>query len=194
MRIGLDIDGVFYNFTKAYHQWLNHTKGMSLSLDDEAQTWNWFLEWETVEDFIENLHESVDAEHMYWTGEAYEPNLAQNLLDLRNAGHSLHFVTARTFGRKRCPEEATRSWLRNNHLIFDTLTVSKDKTSVQTDVFLEDNLKNYDLLDAAGVTSYLVNRPYNLENDSRRRVNSVDEFTKLILEDSWHSSASSVAY
>lgn len=190
MRIGFDVDGVLYKFTHAYHLWLNQTKGMSLSLDDEAQTWDWFLAWETTEEFCQNLHESVDAGSMYWVGELCEPQIAQNLRDLRAAGHTIHVVTARTFGKIKCPEEATRSWFSYNDLVFDTITVSKDKTAVETDLFIEDNLANYDRLDAAGVTSYLVNRPYNLQKDNRRRVNSVDEFTKLILEDSWRSSVS----
>lgn len=194
MRIGLDIDGVFYRFTRAYHLWLNESKGMSLSLDDEAQTWDWFLDWETVEQFQQNLHDSVDSGHMYWSGELYEPTMSQNLYDLRAEGHTIHFVTARTFGKTSCPEAATRHWLEENNLIYDTLTISKDKTAVKTDVFLEDNLKNYDALEAVGVKSYLVNRPYNLQKDYRRRVTTVDEFTKLILEGRCYSSASSVAY
>lgn len=194
MRVGLDVDGVLYRFTKAYHLWLNNTKGMSLSLEDEAQTWDWFLDWETSEEFGKNLHESVDAGHMYWLGELYEPQIAQNLRDLKASGHSIHVVTARTFGVLRCPEQATRHWFDNNDLVYDTLTISKDKTVVETDVFLEDNLKNYDVLEAAGIRSYLVNRPYNLQEDNRRRVDSVDEFTKLILEDTCYSSASSAAY
>lgn len=194
MRIGLDIDGVFYRFTKAYHLWLNQTKGMSLSLDDEAQTWDWFLKWETAQEFAQNLHESVDAGHMYWLGESYEPQLAHNLRELRSAGHSIHFVTARTFGRSACPEAATQHWLAVNDYIYDTLTVSKDKLAVKTDLFLEDNLANYDALEAAGVTSYLVNRPYNLQNDQRRRVDTVDEFTGLILENAWQSLGSFAAY
>jgi uncharacterized HAD superfamily protein len=182
MNIGLDIDGVFYRFTKAYHLWMNQSRGMSLDLEVEALTWDWFLEWETSEQFGKNLNDSVDAGFMYWVGDLYETTMPQNLRDLRAAGHSIHFVTARTFGVLKCPKQATEHWLAENDLIYDSLTISKDKTAVKTDVFLEDNLKNYDILEAAGVKSYLVNRPYNLENDTRRRVNSVNEFTKLILE------------
>ena len=187
MRIGFDVDGVFYKFTKTYHQWLNQSQGMNLSLEDEALTWDWFLEWETKEQFCQNLHDSVDAGFMYWQGELYEATIKQNLLDLRAAGHTIHIVTARTFGLSKCPEKATRHFFKENDLVYDTLTISKDKTAIKTDLFIEDNLTNYDLLEAAGVTSYLVNRPYNLQNDTRRRVNSVDEFTRLILEEKWQS-------
>lgn len=187
MRIGFDVDGVIYRFTKAYHLWLNKHRGMSLDPDVEAHSWNWFSEWESYDEFCMNLHEGVDSRELYWEGELYEPTISQNLLDLRAAGHTIHVVTARYFGVSECSKEATRHFFRNNGLVFDTLAIAKDKTTVQTDLFLEDNLQNYEHLEAHGVTSYLVNRPYNLQKDNRRRVNTVDEFTKLILEDKWRS-------
>lgn len=188
MRIGFDVDGVIYRFTKAYHIWLNANRGMSLDPEVEAQTWDWFTEWESQDEFIMNLHDGVDSGDLYWQGELYEPSIAQNLLDLRAAGHTIHVVTARTFGIQKCPEEATRHFFSNNGLIFDTLDITRDKTSVPTDLFLEDSLRNYRDLELAGMTSYLVNRPYNqVKNSNMRRVNTVDEFTKLILEEKWQS-------
>lgn len=187
MRIGFDVDGVIYRFTKAYHIWLNENRGMSLDVEVEAQTWDWFTEWESQDEFILNLHDAVDSGDIYWHGELYEPTIAQNLRDLRAAGHSIHIVTARTFGIEKCSKEATKHWFSNHGLVYDTLTIARDKACVPTDLFLEDHLRNYDVLEKAGVASYLVNRPYNLYNDNRRRVNTVDEFTKLILEDKWRS-------
>ncbi|KAI4217860.1 MAG: hypothetical protein L6R40_008818, partial [Gallowayella cf. fulva] len=65
-------------------------QGMSLDPEEEAQTWDWFTQWETVEEFRMNLHDSVDAKQIYWLGELYEPQIKQNLLDLRAAGHTIH--------------------------------------------------------------------------------------------------------
>ena len=182
MRIGFDVDEVLYKFTRAYHLWLNQYRGMSLNLDLEAHTWNWFEEWETKEQFGQNLHDSVDAGIMYWQGDLYEPGIAEDMRKLQAAGHTIHIVTARLFGKTKCPEEATRTWFTSNNLPFDTITISKDKTAVETDYFIEDNEKNYDALEALGVQVYLVNRPHNLQNDSRRRVNSVKEFINIVLE------------
>lgn len=187
MRIGFDVDGVIYRFAKAYHLWVNQSLGMTLDPEKEAHAWDWFLDWQTKEEFCESLHDSVDSGHMYWVGDLYEPTIKQNLLDLRAAGHTIHIITARTFGREKCPLKATEHFFAAKELVYDEIVVSKDKTAVKTDLFIEDNLQNYDLLEAAGVTSYLINRPYNLRNDTRRRVNSVDEFTRLILEERWHS-------
>lgn len=186
MRIGFDVDGVIYRFTKAYHLWMNQTHGMSLDPEVEAHSWNWYEDWENAAQFRQNLHDSVDARQIYWQGELYEPTIAQNLADLRAAGHTIHVVTARFYGVSECSHKATRHFFAENGLVYDTLDFSRVKESVKTDVFLEDNLNNYDALEAAGVTSYLVNRPYNaVKDDSRRRVDSVNAFTQLILEEKW---------
>lgn len=182
MRVGFDVDGVLYRMTKAYHQWMNTTAGMSLDLEEEAQTWDWYDQWETLEQFHQNLHDGVDARQMYWEGELYEPSIAQDLLRLRTAGHTIHVVTARFYGKLECPQEATRYWFSNNRLIYDTMDFSKDKKMCLPDVFIEDNLDNYDALEAAGVRAYLINRRYNLRNDTRRRVNSVHEYVNDVLE------------
>jgi FMN phosphatase YigB (HAD superfamily) len=181
MKVGFDADGVIYRFTKAYHLWMNQSKGMSLDPEVEAQTWDWFEDWETVPEFLESMDKATDAGFLFWQGDLCEETIPQNLHDLREAGHTIHVVTHRFSGKVSCVQEATRSWFAKKGLIYDTLDFSGDKTSVKTDLFIEDNLKNYDALDAAGVKSYLVNRPYNLQNDYRRRVNSVNEFTNLIL-------------
>lgn len=187
MRIGFDVDGVIYKFTKAYHLWKNQSAGMNLDPDAEATSWDWYEEWETLDQFRLNLHDSVDAGLMYWQGELYEPQIAQNLKDLRAAGHTIHVVTARFYGVSKCSEDATKHFFAKNDLEYDTMHFSNKKDSVETDLFIEDHVKNYDALEMAGVTSYLVNRPYNLLDDNRRRVDTVDEFTRLILEDAWQS-------
>lgn len=187
MRIGFDVDEVIYRFTKAYHLWLNEAKGMDLDPEEKVQTYNWFMRWESYDEFALNLHDAVDAGKMYWEGDLYEPQIAHNLRELREAGHTIHVVTARLFGVEKCALEATKHFFAANDLIYDEMSVAKDKTSIQTDLFLEDNIKNYDALERAGTVSYLVNRPYNLLDDNRRRVDTVDEFTGLILEDAWQS-------
>ena len=193
MRIGFDVDEVIYKFTKAYHMWLNEAKGMILDPEEKVQTYDWFTRWESYDEFSLNLHEAVDAGKMYWEGEVYEPQIAHNLQELRDAGHTIHIVTARLFGIQKCALEATQHFFAANGLIYDTMDITEDKALVSTDIFLEDNIKNYDALEAAGVTSYLINRSYNLRDDNRRRVDTVDEFTGLILENAWQSLDSPVA-
>lgn len=182
MIIGFDSDGVLYRFTKAYHSWMNLNNGMSLDLEVEAQTWDWFLDWQSVEQFKQAMDESVDAGYLFWQGELYEPEIPSFIADLQAKGHSVHLVTHRFSGKTKCAKAATEHFYDSVGIRFDSITYSRDKTVVDVDVFIEDNVANYDALDAAGVEVYLVNRPYNQENDSRRRVDSVKQFIELILE------------
>lgn len=185
-KVGWDSDGVLYRFTKAYHLWMNTSQGMSLDLEVEAQTWDWFEDFgQTTEQFLEAMHNSVDAGQLFWEGELYEATIPQNIADLTAAGHENHLVTHRFSGKIKCSKQATEHFYASKGIKFDSITYSKDKTVVPVDVFLEDNLANYDALEVAGITSYLINRPYNLQNDTRRRVKTVDEFTKIVLEDRW---------
>jgi FMN phosphatase YigB (HAD superfamily) len=190
MRIGWDFDGVLYRFTKAYHSWMNERHGMDLDVEVEALTWDWFEEWQTIEEFLQCMDDAVDAKHLFWTGELYEPEIPEYLHKLKAAGHTNHLVTHRFSGVLECPQAATRHFVEENGLVFDSVQFSKDKTVGQTDVFIEDNLNNYDALEAAGIKPFLINRPYNqVDGDNRRRVNSVREFTDLILEQKWQSLA-----
>lgn len=183
MKIGWDSDGVLYRLTKAYHLWMNQEHGMDLDPEMEAEDWDWFLNFgQTVEQFLETMDNAVDAGHLFWTGELYEPTIVQNIADLKAAGHTNHLVTHRFSGKVKCSRQATEHFYASVGIQFDSIQYSRDKSIAGTDIFIEDNLSNYDALEQAGILVYLINRPYNLENDARRRVNSVDEFTKLILE------------
>jgi hypothetical protein len=121
-----------------------------------------------------------------YLGEPYEGAIG-GLWRLEAAGHHLHLVTARGTHTED-PElagliqAATVRWVAEHFIPHDTLTFSKDKTVVPADFAVDDNLANYDALEAAGVVSFLVNRPWNAPTgDGRRRVDSLAAFAAIIL-------------
>lgn len=181
LRVGCDLDGVVYNFTKKFCGEA-HKNGFDLS--DTPDSWNWFESCGmTREQFEDIMHSSVDDLQLFWKGDMLD-NAANHMARLRDAGHEIHIVTHRESGNVYTSESATRYWLDTKGVMFDSLTFSKDKTVVPVDVFIEDNIDNYDALEAAGVKAYLVNRSYNqAEGDERRRVNSFEEFADLILNE-----------
>jgi FMN phosphatase YigB (HAD superfamily) len=180
MKIGWDSDGVLYRFTKAYHTWMNEAYGFNFDVESEAQVWNWFHAWQSPEDFLRCMDEGVDAGYLFWQGELYEPEIPELILSLKQAGHENYLITHRFSGKAKCPQDATKHFYEEQGVKFDDIIFSKDKTVAKMDVFIEDNVDNYDSLDAAGVKVYLINRPYNQIDDSRRRVSSVKEFVSLI--------------
>jgi uncharacterized HAD superfamily protein len=187
MRIGLDVDGVLYHFTHAYN-----TKLQSLGheFDDlfvEPDTWDYFTKYGyTTEEFLAHLDEMVDNKQLFWQGELYEEDIPEWIDKLRDEGHTIHFVTNRFSGKSECAEEATRHFFDSRGIHYDTLTFSSDKTVVETDVFLEDNLKNFEKIWAANRVCYLVNRPYNQTGeDEAFRVDTFSEFARMFLPGGW---------
>jgi len=145
-------------------------------------------------------HEDLGCTHEEWiaaldvateSGALYDtvpfPGAVEAMRKLYWAGHFIHIVTARgTFHGNRHNDrihEITRQQVEDFAVPHHSLTFTRDKASVPTDYFIDDNLKNYENLRQAGVNAYLLNRPWNqyahVRND--HRIDTVDEFVDLIL-------------
>lgn len=185
MKIGLDLDGVIYNFTKVYNAKLIELGHHDVILEEEPDTWDYFIQYGyTMDEFRAHMDELVDSKRLFWTGDLYEESIPENIRQLRKAGHTIHIVTNRFSGKILCPEQGTRHFLDSKGIEYDSLTFSPDKTVIKTDVFLEDNLKNFEALWSADIICYLINRPYNQtgkDEDEGFRVDSFQEFSTLWL-------------
>jgi len=106
---------------------------------------------------------------------------------LHMEGHSIHLVTARGFHgpHRELIRLLTVKWLREWTIPHDSLTFSMDKTVVGSDFFIDDSLRNYDALEAAGVSVFLLNRPHNQVDDGvyRHRVNTLHEFVDIAVRE-----------
>ena len=151
VRIGIDLDGVCYDFALHLRRYLVEWLGHAPEPYEHLHSWD------------------------FWTRWGWDDNPA--------AGHELHIVTARDFGSTPdASERATRRWLQEYDIPYTSLTISRDKTSVPTDVFVEDYLPNYEKLHAAGTKAYLVNREWNAPyDDGRNRVTDIGEFARVVL-------------
>lgn len=164
MRIGVDLDGCVYDFVGALRTWLCSNHGMESDWLPDAQRWDFFEDWGlTAPQFLQHCTESVDAGHLFRHG--WPIHGAKRALDtLRAEGHTLHVVTNRAFGRRSV--ENTEAWLIEHAIPFDSLTFAADKTTVRTDAFIEDNVENHLALRAAGVKSFLLQRPWNAHHQA----------------------------
>jgi 5' nucleotidase, deoxy (Pyrimidine), cytosolic type C protein (NT5C) len=186
LRIGVDLDGVCYDFADSLRIYLARTRQTEKYTvkDGEVDKWHFYLDWGmTVEDFLDHCHKGADLGIIFALGKPRDA--AQDAISfMKLMGHSIHIVTDRSFGRAvgyNSSEFNTKKWLNSYEIEYDSLTFSADKTCVPTDIFIEDKLENYDCLVAAGVDCYLVNRPWNESpGDSRKRVNSIQEFATIV--------------
>ena len=185
MRVGIDLDGVCYDFADSFRRYLSVTNRTEYKVAfGEPDKWHFYRDWGMTDDeFVNHCHLGADLGIIFGQGSPRD-DAPSALQFIKAMGNSIHIVTDRSFGRSlgtNSSERNTIKWLTRWEIPYDTIDFSSDKTSVKTDVFVEDKLDNYDALVASGVDCYLVERPWNIDSgDCRKRVKSIQEFASIV--------------
>lgn len=180
MRIGVDIDDVLFPW---YDQ--AHVACTAAGITNGITPTSWYVHESygcTLEEWIAALSAATLDGSLY-RGDPY-PGAVDALERLKAAGHTIHLVTARgLLQHGELIKAHTYRWVAD-HLahVVDSLTFSKDKTVVPVDVFIDDNVKNYDAVEAAGIECWLIDRPWNQDTgDGRWRFSSFAEYADDLL-------------
>jgi hypothetical protein len=186
VHVGFDMDGVTHEYRVGYWNTLRrmgHPVGATEPPTfDENPTWDTHAEYGiTDDDDIAIIRIGSDMGTLFGSAPPIKGSRdAMNLL--YDAGHRITIITARDNatipGRDH---EVTEGWLRRWGFRYDTLRIDVDKTVIPTDVFIEDRVRNYDALEAAGSRPFLITYPYNDEPDARRRVVDAWHFARSIV-------------
>lgn len=186
MRIGLDLDGVIYDFGSAFRKFLIEQRGWDPKWCTEPTRWEFYEDWGlNLEGFKRLCHVAADSNRLWCVyGVLGGASVKEHLLRLKNAGHTIHIITHRGFGSHRAISSLeTSRWLCLHEIPYDTLTFCGDKTIIKTDFMIEDNVDNYVALEKSGCQSVLINRPWNSQLENARRVDTVAEFVDMILRE-----------
>lgn len=183
LTVGFDLDGVGYDFGASVRRYLDSI-GRRYGWKDGAEephTWNFFEYWGMDrEEFKAICDSGVDAGYIF--SGPQRPGFSEAVAKVAERGHHIVIITDRQFGSSpRASHRATEAWLKEHDVYYDQLIFSADKTCMKTDFFVEDKLENYDALHNAGTRPYLITRPWNLEDDNRRRINSVTDYADSIV-------------
>lgn len=163
--VGIDLDGVVYPFDEVNRGWL---KDRGHGEFPPATQWRCYDDWDMEEEvWIEEYVLSIDYGHMFAHGGTI-PNSKETLLRLKEDGHQIHIVTARTHGKLAV--ENTMIWLKREGIPYDTLTFAEDKTILKADYFIEDRVENYERLRAAGTEAFLLIQPWNAHAPKEHRI------------------------
>lgn len=189
LDLGIDIDNVLYPWSTIFTRWAERRKGVPPgTLDDHALTWTWYKDqWGmTTPEFLDHYKAGVQAGVIFAEGDP-TPGSVSAMRRLHVAGHRLHYVTNRAIDgvTEEHAFNATHRWLHDHGFPVDSLTVSADKNSVRTDIFLDDSADNIRALDAAGHPNPVVwDRPHNRAElnlgDRTRRVFNWHQFEALV--------------
>lgn len=184
MRIGYDLDGIGYVFGRAVRQSL-FQEGVFLEdpTDEFCKHWDFYEFWGMdKEGFRAATDRGVDRGIVFGPGDGLtRPNFFESIVRTKALGHKNIIVTHRYQGSPGMAQRNTYKWLEPYEDFIDEVIFSEDKTVGDCDMFVEDNLANYDRLVDAGVDAYLVDRPWNGPySDSRARISDVSEYADLV--------------
>ena len=181
MRIGVDIDDVIFPWYERAHYASQHagiTNGVT------PRSWYPFREYGcTTEAWLDALAAFTRGNCWLYNGQPFE-GAAAALHQLKDAGHTIHIVTARGYLSDGPNVRAkTARWLDIWSIPHDTLTFSKDKTVVRTDWFVDDNADNIRAVNAAGSRGVLMHQTWNEDAHDLERVDTITAFAKTVLEE-----------
>lgn len=175
LRIGLDIDDVLFPWSDHAHRAATRagiTNGRTIT------QWSMHLDYGCTPDTFWDVINQAYLGGMLLR-DPY-PGVTDLLQAARAAGHTIHLVTARGFEGHLAPmiRRHTIEWAQQ--IPHDTLTFAKDKTVVDTDVFLDDNADTVAALRHYGTDAYLRDQLHNQAADpTLPRVTDLQHFLDL---------------
>lgn len=183
LSIGMDLDGVNYNFAASLRRYLR-TIGHPHEMPDPL-IWDFFGDpgWGnlTPAEFVSHAHDGVNAGIVFRSMDWF-PYANEAWEIIRGLGHTIDVATDRTFGNPGQSQRNTIDALAEKGLEYDTITFTADKTSINPDMMLEDKAENFLALEAAGVDAWLVTRPWNQHVKTDKRVLDVLHFAEVVRE------------
>jgi hypothetical protein len=153
MRIGVDLDGVLYNFTASLSDYIGHAAGQWYPY--RPSCWEFYeTDWGmSLTEYLAWFEQGVDAGWIFAVGAPAKGSI-EALHALKARGHTIHLITDRNVGEKA--KVNTTLWLSAHGVPYDTLTFCNgNKASlVNVDLAVDDRPKLVDEYRAAGVEAY----------------------------------------
>jgi len=180
MKIGVDLDGVLYEFDKTARYMLREYRGYrhtTHGLHEESTHWDYISERVRPEDWRWLWREGVQL-GLFRYGHVVAGGII-GLKGLLDAGHKLVVITHR-------PTEAipdTLEWLAYQRIPFSEIHILSDKepkTNVDAAVLIDDKPENCYQWMAAGRRALLFNRAWNQSCRSIKRVYGWEDALNVI--------------
>lgn len=184
LDVGIDLDGVGYDFAYDLHCWIERNRLISKFRTprpyNPPTVWEFHSGWGlTRAKFHRLCSDAVDAGFMFRYGTPTE-GFVEALAELRAKGHRVHIITARNFGGIGASRRNTRGWLLEHGVEYDSLTFTSKKSSVRTDIMIEDYAPNFFDLKRAGTVAVLMTQEWNKSFSNLDRVSTMSEFVGVV--------------
>ena len=191
MRIGVDIDNVISTFNEELlEEFLKHNKklgyGNEINKDADYITrgmFNWgedkveLYYKDNIERIVNNLNVKSGAK--------------EYIDKLKEDGHSIYIITGRDNGEHSDPYNNTKKWLDDNSIKYDKLILTnayknhihgKSEKCIENnvDIMIDDSVNICMDCTNSGITTLLMDTPYNRKNNDITRVHSWKEIYEYI--------------
>lgn len=179
MKVGFDIDDVLYPWYDMAHRAMLRA-GVTNGV--EPTTWSPFDEYGiTREQWEEILGNATLDGSLFLHGKPMKGAL-QAVNVLHSAGHSIHLITSRGYLPAGAVAQAqTAIWLATHGFKYDSLHFTTEKSSVSVDTMVDDVERNLVGLAENGVVGFLLDRPWNSEPSSFKRIATLRSYTDYVL-------------
>ncbi len=121
IKLAVDLVGVCFDFTANLRSYLVAHAGFKPDRCPPPTRWEFYRDWGmSTRRFLLACDRATDAGWLF----QHDPPIRgarPALWSLANAGAEIHLITARGFGKPGRAEQATRSWLREFSVPFDTM-------------------------------------------------------------------------
>lgn len=181
MRVGVDLDGCNIDFIEGCNA-IRERNGEELFVPG---AWDFYTKVGMSDaDFVAWCNKAADDGQLFSNPPV--PGAIEANRRIADLGHEIIFITDRSFGNHRfVSQELTHNWLNKWGFIYDYVMFSADKTCVETDIFVEDKLENYDALIEAGTLCCLIDKSWNQDpelgnQDGRYRIKDISEFADIV--------------
>ncbi len=181
LRIGVDLDGVMYDFVGVFTRWVHMTTGRPLVTLPYPKVWNFpVLQWGfTDKEFNDMFIESILHGTMFRKSSPL-PGSLEGMRALHEAGHEIVIVTNRKpDGAQTTAKESTLAWLRFWDVPYDEIIFTGNKQNIVLDVAIDDYVVNYQAMDKVGTNVVLLSQPWNA-HCTGRRVDSWPDFVSYV--------------
>lgn len=176
--VGIDLDGVIYDFASVFHAYAQSRLNKQLSVPER---WDFYKDWGmTDRDFETMLAEGIKEERIF-DRDAPMPRTVEGWNLLKENNIKIHVLTH----RGHLAYEQTVQWLIKYGLIPDSLHFVNNKTILN--IIAEDECAAiddyplyYDKYEKANILSFLRTQPWNGEKYARR-VDDLLEFAKRVV-------------
>ncbi len=188
MKIGIDVDNVLSNFNEVLlKEFLNHDKKLRNTgiVNNDVYITKGMFDWtkEELDEFYYNNIERI----------AKSLNVLENapefIRKLKEEGNEIYIISGRDNGEYSNPYKMTLDWLNKYKIVYDKLILTNAYNSLEKakiclendiDIMIDDSTRILSEVNNSGVTTLLMDTPYNRKENSLKRVHNWKESYEFI--------------